>query len=209
MNGLLNDPTYYEVSKRIVVRFFVVIVLSTVLLAQAAHAADSYQVASGATVDITEFGVCKRVTNNHASGAGIFVPTRTAVEWSSFYGGLPPGVTATACPTSCAGATVGGHCWYRAAVGQSCDAACSSHGGVVLAGIRDYAGSSGTLANCQAVFQGLGISGTAVTSTDPAFGALGCAVRTSFPPGNWRQAAPATTSAASSVAFARLCSCVQ
>lgn len=62
-------------------------------------AANSYQVNNGATVLITEHSVCRAVTNNHASGNAIFVPTKTSGEWSAFYNNLPAGVTAPACAT--------------------------------------------------------------------------------------------------------------
>ena len=62
-----------------------------------AHAADSYQVASGSTATITEHTVCKVVKNNHSSGLALFVPTKTPAEWQSFYDHTPPGVTATSC----------------------------------------------------------------------------------------------------------------
>ncbi|MGE3975809.1 MAG: hypothetical protein AB7F59_14895 [Bdellovibrionales bacterium] len=60
-------------------------------------AADSYQVNHTATSTITEHGVCKRVTNNHASAKAIFVPTKTATEWSTFRTNVPPGVTLSDC----------------------------------------------------------------------------------------------------------------
>lgn len=74
-------------------------ILFTVLGAACAAAANFYKVNAGATVDITEHAVCKRVTNNHASGLAIFVPTKTATEWAAFYGTAVPGVTVANCPT--------------------------------------------------------------------------------------------------------------
>jgi hypothetical protein len=62
-----------------------------------ALAATSYQVNYGASLPIDEFGTCKVVTNNHASGLAIFVPTATSAEWASFYNGLPGGVNAGQC----------------------------------------------------------------------------------------------------------------
>jgi hypothetical protein len=62
-------------------------------------------------------------------------------------------------PPPCAGASVGGFCWYASAVAQSCTDACNFHGGCVLAGTRDFAGSGGTDANCVAVLAALGYGG--------------------------------------------------
>lgn len=81
------------------IRYLVVTAL-TVTTAVSLTAASSYQVANGASVDITEHGVCRRVVNNHASGAGIFVPTNTSPEWSSFYNNPPLGVSVSSCSCS-------------------------------------------------------------------------------------------------------------
>jgi hypothetical protein len=62
-----------------------------------AFAASSYQVAYGATVTVNEWSVCYQVTNNHASGLAIFVPTNTSTEWAAFYNHLPAGVTTGSC----------------------------------------------------------------------------------------------------------------
>lgn len=75
--------------------------LLLILAAPAAFAADSYQVNHGATATITEHGVCRQVTNSHASGLAIFVPTKTSTEWASFYTNTPAGVTAPACNIPC------------------------------------------------------------------------------------------------------------
>jgi hypothetical protein len=77
----------------------------------------------------------------------IFVPTRTASEWSAFLGNKPSTVAATDCVT-CNGTLIAGFCWYKGNLGQSCDQVCAPHGGVNLAGTRDYAGSNGTPQNC-------------------------------------------------------------
>ena len=66
-----------------------VLFLSTSL----SQAAVSYSVAAGSTTYITEFGVCRWVRNNHASGLAIFVPTNSASEWSAFRSNPPAGVT--------------------------------------------------------------------------------------------------------------------
>lgn len=61
--------------------------------------ASSYQVNSGANQNITEFSTCKKVTNNHASGKAVFVPTATNTEWTQFYTNPPTGVTIDNCPS--------------------------------------------------------------------------------------------------------------
>lgn len=76
--------------------FFVVLLLLSV----SARAASSYQVDSGATVAITEHSVCAVVTNNHASGLALFVPTGSAGEWNAFRTSPGAGVNAVACDTT-------------------------------------------------------------------------------------------------------------
>jgi len=72
------------------------ILSATLLAAVAAYAVvDSYQVNNGASTTITEYTISKDVTNNHASGKAIFIPTKTAAEWASFYNNPPTGVTAS------------------------------------------------------------------------------------------------------------------
>jgi len=57
-------------------------ILFAMLIIGIVYAADSYKVNSGATSTIDEHGVCKKVTNNNA--LAIFVPTKTADEWTAF-----------------------------------------------------------------------------------------------------------------------------
>lgn len=69
-----------------------------------AHAADSYQMNDGVTLEITEHATCRKITNN--SGKSIFVPTKTIAEWLSFRtGSTPATVTRAACgvcgPANC------------------------------------------------------------------------------------------------------------
>lgn len=77
----------------------------------------------------------------------------------------------------CGGVMVGSYCWYRGGQGQSCVSVCQSRGGVTR-GTISYAGSSGSLRNCQAVLDALRLgSGTAVdydSSAGPY--AQGCAL---------------------------------
>lgn len=60
-------------------------------------AADHYQLAPSSNQNITEWSTCKKVTNNHASGQAIFIPTNTSAEWAQFYNNPPPGVSIAAC----------------------------------------------------------------------------------------------------------------
>jgi hypothetical protein len=69
------------------------------------YAADFYQVNSGTSLQITEYSVCKDVVNHAAQG--VFVPTKTAGEWSSFYTNPPTGSTAASCEDN----------WYNASWG--------------------------------------------------------------------------------------------
>lgn len=122
-----------------------------------AWAADSYQVNSGATVDITEHSTCRKVTNGHASGSPLFVPTKTSTEWSSFYGSTIPGITIATCAPACSGVSMGGYCWYAgsATVNQSCTTVCTSRGGTTE-GTISYTGTGGNSTNCQNVVTALG-----------------------------------------------------
>ncbi|MBI1308658.1 MAG: hypothetical protein GC129_02210 [Proteobacteria bacterium] len=61
----------------------------------------SYTVPSSGTEVISEWGACRLVTNNHASGKSIMVPTKYNYEWlnstGSFLSSTVPGVTTTGC----------------------------------------------------------------------------------------------------------------
>ena len=76
----------------------------SVLIATPAIALDSCPVPTGATYTIDEHSVCRRVTNGHASGQTIMVPTKTADEWSTganaFVNATPAGITLGSCTAS-------------------------------------------------------------------------------------------------------------
>lgn len=76
---------------------FIFLLFAGVVIATINTIEEGYQVNFSETKAITAHSVCKQVTNNHASGLSIFVPTKTAVEWSSFYGHPPAGVTIADC----------------------------------------------------------------------------------------------------------------
>lgn len=62
---------------------------------------------------------------------------------------------------TCAGTVVGGHCWYKGALGASCTTVCTGHGGVdaatVTAAGAAAAGDRTNLAGCQAVIAALSL----------------------------------------------------
>jgi len=179
-----------------------VLVLLCVAVAATLTAATGYQVNYGANQDITEWSTCRNVDNAHASGKAIFVPTNTSTEWTQFYSHPPAGVTVSACAPTCSGQSQGGYCWYKGAAGQSCTTVCSSHGGVVTAGIINYAGSSGTSPNCLAVVKLFYPATTSVLA--PTSQAVGCSYTAGY---QSRYTSPATTAAASYSQAQRYCSC--
>lgn len=184
------------------------------------HAATGYQVSSGGSQEITEWSTCKKVTNGHASGKGLFVPTNSGTEWTTFYSNPPPGVAVAACAPACGGKSVGGYCWYVGTAGnpgQSCTAVCASHGGYNAATLS-YAGSGGTNANCNAVVSA--IYGAAVPSSSSTGKAYGCTlslfrsdIENEFAAQSIRYTTPATTEAAAPSSnvllspLSRVCAC--
>lgn len=181
-------------------------VLFCALMATLLTAASSHQVNYGTNQDITEFSTCKNVANASSTGKALFVPTNTSTEWSTFYGHAPAGVTISACAPTCGGKSLGGYCWYLGPTSGSCTTACASHGGVVTAGIVNYAGSSGTDANCTAVahlfYPTYTFSASGGSGTQP----IGCAVVVGF---SYiaRFHGSTTTAAGSYGSDTRLCSC--
>ncbi|WP_435640829.1 RCC1 domain-containing protein [Micavibrio aeruginosavorus] len=117
-------------------------------------------------------------------------------------------------PSWCSGVVVGGYCWYVSALNQSCDAACASRGGVNSTGVINYAGSSGTLANCTAVVQAL-VPGIPAPSNNGAAQAVGCAIANIGGPSGpnplldipVRYNLTPTTTAASYSTMWRVCAC--
>jgi len=106
-----------------------------------------YEIDSGQNATISAHAVTKKVTNNHASGLGIYIPLNSATEWATYVSNAPAGVTVEDV-ASCGGVSVGGYCWYYPGVAnQSCDTVCSGHGGCVDSGIT----WSNDLTNCKAV----------------------------------------------------------
>ncbi len=89
---MLYDSTMLSGLHKLKVVIFCMITLFTHGLL---HAANSYSVGSGVSLEITEHGVCKDVYNILANS--LFVPTRTAPEWTAFYNNPPAGVAVSAC----------------------------------------------------------------------------------------------------------------
>ena len=184
-----------------------VIALLLTLLSVFAIASDSTTINNGQTLDINMHGACKRVTNN--SGQSQYIPTITSGEWSSFYSTSHPGVTIVDCTAVCGGLTIGGHCWYLGTSGQSCDAACSTHGGCNLTGTKNYSGSAGSLANCQTVINALDPAYSFPVSdvSLPGATAVGCGKIYLTGGERRRYTSPETTCAAATTNFRRACAC--
>jgi putative Ig domain-containing protein len=72
------------------------------------------------------------------------------------------------------GASVGGYLWAAGGYNQTCNGVCASYGKTCnLTGTKNYAGSSGSDANCQAVLSALG-KGTGSVNSVGYTGAVGC-----------------------------------
>lgn len=76
---------------------------STLLLSTLVEGATSYKVIYNGVTQITEFNVCRVVSNNHATGLDLFVPTNSAAEWSAFVANPPAGVSLSNCLTATGG----------------------------------------------------------------------------------------------------------
>lgn len=94
MGGTMNNCP----PKRYLHIVMTALVLVLVLIPHhAAFALNTWSIATTATTAIDEWSVCKDVTNNHAAGVSIMVPTKSAAEWTDFIANPPPGVTVAAC----------------------------------------------------------------------------------------------------------------
>ena len=193
-------------------RVSALLAIMAMVCANPAQASDSYTVTNGQTLEITAHSVCKRVANS--SGQSLYVPTIAAAEWSSFYNTSHTGVTITTCPPACGGTSVGGYCWYFGAGGESCDTVCTGRGGCNITGTRDYAGSAGSLANCQAVLTALGQGSGAIDDFPNNSVELGCGKfgsYTNMAPHLMRDYYNATTCSAAGIASPladqRACAC--
>ena len=119
-------------------------------------------------------------------------------------GGVTDDFDVTTVGASCSGVSVGGYCWYASASSGDCTSTCSTHGGYNDA-TRDYVGSAGSDANCEAVLDALGLTlGSSVYSGSWGTG-IGCGYDSD--PDRWRDTSPATTAGASFTSVIRACAC--
>lgn len=108
-------------------------------------AMDGYSINFSQTMAVDRHGVCQQVTNHHPSGQTIFVPTRTAAEWTSFRSHHPAGVSFATCePAECS------------SVGQSYQGGkCAETGANALIAANADSGSM-TWSNALAACSGMG-----------------------------------------------------
>ena len=137
------------------------------------------------------------------------VPADASVE--------PPTVPTPAEPEpepACAGARLGGACWYLGDAGLACDDVCASRGGFApeAAGMVGTPAQGGSVEGCTAVLEALGALSAPVTAgfRDDGLG-LGCHVFTnaSAATAAWWLSAPDLSPAASGIAIRIACSCVR
>ena len=103
------------------------------------------------------------------------------------------------------GARVGGACWYLGGDGESCDTVCTNAGLVYDSATATYAGSGGTLAQCDEVMDALG--DTLTLSEDLDCGAtLGCVIDPIVGT-RIRCTTPVTDSASGTSTILRACAC--
>jgi len=113
--------------------------------------------------------------------------------------------TSTTTIPCAAGVGVGGACWFLGTSAQSCTDVCTGHSLVYDASTASYAGSGGTLANCEAVLNALGKSGAA-TAPSTGFDNLGCYFDEQMA-ANFRNPNQTTAGAAASF-IERACACM-
>lgn len=131
------------------------------------------------------------ITGTRVTAAEYFDDTVSTMRYTAATGGGP-----------CSGTVVGGFCWYFGAVGQSCDTVCTTRGGYNAA-THSYAGSGGTIANCQSVMTALG--GTGTVGNNPG-SRLGCAWMDAINVYQWTSPM-GTDGATSHPSWRRACAC--
>ena len=120
---------------------FILITFGVLIAGDLANAAQYYRVNNGASIDINEWSVCKKVTNN--TGKDIFVPTNTSNEWNQFRTYFPSGISLGDCGGGGGGCTCPSGWWYCApmccqgecgcnvsCLQSKCSAFCLYNGGV-------------------------------------------------------------------------------
>ena len=104
------------------------------------------------------------------------------------------------------GAYIGGSCWYYSGTAnESCTTMCTNLGLAYDAATLNYAGSSGTNGQCQAVLDAVGAPLTGAPSNLGCGAGVGCQVTTD--PFRERCTSPATTAGASDTEVRRVCAC--
>ena len=130
------------------------IFLIAVILVDAAQ--QYYRVNNGASTDINEWSVCKKVTNN--TGKDIFVPTNTSNEWNLFRTYYPTGISLGNCGGG-GGCTCPDGWWYCAP--QCCWGTCGCNVSCLQGKCSSWCvslPSGGVIQNCS------GSSGTCICS---------------------------------------------
>lgn len=89
----------------------------------------------GATVNEGQSVTAYQASSAHTCASQVRTCTNGTLSGSYAY---------ASCTDTCAGASVGGYCWYLGSAGQDCNQTCSARGGCNLTGTRNYAGSGGT-----------------------------------------------------------------
>ena len=106
---------------------------------------------------------------------------------------------------ACCQANTGDFCWFLGALGDSCDATCTAHSLSCDPATVTYAGSAGTLSNCDAVLESL--SGVAFNTVDGTILGEGVGCRIDALGNGNRIIMPATTCGAEDPSAARACAC--
>jgi len=133
-----------------ILKSLVLIAFSFLIAVFVVNAAQYYRVNNGASIDINEWSVCKKVTNN--TGKDIFVPTNTSNEWNQFRTYFPSGISLGTCGGG-GGCTCPSGWWYcdpMCCYGEcgcnvsclqgKCSSWCASFGGVS----QNCSGAAGT-----------------------------------------------------------------
>ncbi len=108
------------------------------------------------------------------------------------------------------GTRVGGYCWFIGAQNESCTQVCANAGGMLMydPATLSYAGSGGSLAQCEGVLDALGVGTGSPVSMDCSPDALGCAYDPTTP-ARVHCSSPATTEGAAGADWARACACYE
>lgn len=144
--------------------------------------------------------ITKAESNGGCPGSGTDLEERADACVANLVAGVP-------CPGG--GVSVGGKCWYASGlvcpgnIPCSCDETCTAAGLTYDAATETYAGSSGTLANCQAVLTALGAPLSSPATDAVCDVGLGCFFNAAW----FRCPSPATTSSASQAGDKRACAC--